>query len=72
MSTHDKPNMGSATPAPFGMRAEIEKKWGRFTSAEISDLKNVDDLIAKVQSKYQIDKAQARADVNAFAKGRQL
>ena len=72
MNTHETPKMGSATPAPSGMRAEIEKKWGRFNSAEIAGLNNIDDLIAQVQAKYQIDKAQARADVNAFAKGRQL
>ena len=31
-----------------------------------------DDLVAKVQTKYALDKVQAQKDVDAFAKGRQL
>ncbi|CAN1721918.1 General stress protein CsbD [Hyphomicrobium sp. 1Nfss2.1] len=55
-----------------GMRGEIAAKWGKFSSAEIAALKNKDDLVAQVQTKYQLEKAQAEKDVDAFAKGRQL
>ena len=55
-----------------GMRPEIAAKWGKFSTQEITDLKDKDDLVAKVQTKYGIDKAQAQRDVDAFAKGRAL
>jgi hypothetical protein len=54
------------------MRDEVGAKWGKFTTQEIADLKDRDDLVSQVQSKYQLDRAQAQRDVDAFAKGRQL
>lgn len=53
-------------------RSDIVKQWGKFTATEIAGLKDRDDLIAQVQSKYGLDKAQAQKDVDAFANGRQL
>jgi len=55
-----------------GMRSEIAQKWSKFSAEDVSALKSKDDLVAEVQSKYKIDKAQAQKDVDAFAKGRQL
>ena len=55
-----------------GMRSEIQVRWGKFSSQEIAALKNKDDLVAQVQTKYALDKTQAQRDVDAFAKGRQL
>ena len=55
-----------------GMRSEIQVRWGKFSSQEIAALKNKDDLVAQVQSKYSLDRAQAQRDVDAFAHGRQL
>jgi hypothetical protein len=61
------------TQAPAtGMRGEIQQKWGKFSAQEIAALKDKDDLVAQVQAKYVVDKAQAQRDVDAFAKGRQL
>ena len=54
------------------MRGEIQKQWSKFTYEEITALKSKDELVAKVQTKYALDKAQAQKDVDAFAKGRQL
>ena len=62
----------STTGSNAGMRSEIQVKWGKFSSQEIAALKNKDDLVAQVQSKYALDRAQAQKDVDAFAKGRQL
>jgi peptide-methionine (S)-S-oxide reductase len=42
------------------------------TYEEVSALKSKDELVAKVQTKYALDKMQAQKDVDAFAKGRQL
>ena len=58
--------------AGAGMRGEIQHKWGKFSAQEIAALKDKNDLVDKVQSKYQLDKARAQSDVDAFAKGRQL
>ena len=54
------------------MRGEIQKQWSKFTYEEVSALKNKDELVAQVQTKYALDKVQAQKDVDAFAKGRQL
>jgi hypothetical protein len=64
-------NTASAS-APIGMRSEIVAKWSKFSGADVTALKTKDDLVAQVQSKYQLDKAQAQKDVDAFANGRQL
>jgi hypothetical protein len=55
-----------------GMRGEIANKWPKLTAADVAALKNKEDLIAQVQSKYELDATQARNDVDAFAAGRQL
>jgi uncharacterized protein YjbJ (UPF0337 family) len=55
-----------------GMRGEIEQKWGKFSAEEIAELKDNDDLVAQIQTKYSRDKSQAQRDVDAFARGRQL
>jgi len=47
-------------------------RWGKFSSQENAALKDKDDLVAKVQTRYALDKAQAQKDVDAFAKGRPL
>lgn len=64
-------NIANAT-APIGMRSEIASKWSKISAQEVSALKTKDDLVAQVQSKYQLDRTQAQKDVDAFAKGRQL
>jgi uncharacterized protein YjbJ (UPF0337 family) len=64
------PNTAAGTPT--GMRGEIQKQWSKFTHEEVTALKNKDDLVVKVQTKYALDKAHAQKDVDAFAKGRQL
>jgi hypothetical protein len=55
-----------------GMRGEIAQKWPKLTAQDVAALKSKEDLITEVQSKYALDKAQARRDVDTFAKGRQL
>jgi hypothetical protein len=71
----EKANASNAANAPAhaeGMRGDIAQRWGKFSAAEIAALKDKDDLIAQVQSKYSIERAQALTDVDAFAKGRPL
>jgi hypothetical protein len=54
------------------MRSEIAAKWSKFSASDVAALKSKDDLVAQVQSKYQLDKAQAQKDVDTFANGREL
>ena len=68
--TSNQPASGAGSSA--GMRSEIQKKWSKFTYQEVSALKNRDDLVAQLQTKYGFDRAQAQRDVDMFANGRQL
>jgi len=72
MTTNNQPTPNTSQASGPRMRDEIAAKWGKFTTQEIADLKNNSDLVAQVQSKYQLDNAQAQRDVDAFAKGRLL
>jgi len=72
MSNITQPEFSRPLVPPSGMRGEIEQKWGKFSAQEIAALKDNDDLVAGLQTKYQLDKTQAQRDVDAFAKGRQL
>ena len=49
---------------------EIHGRWGKFSDNELAALKNKDDLVSQVQSRYSLDKAQAQKDVDALLKGR--
>ena len=72
MTNSTQPEAAKTQEPATGMRGEIQQKWGRFDADEIAALKDKDDLVAKLQTKYQLDKPQAQKDVDAFAKGRQL
>jgi len=72
MSDNAQSEAVRAQASTAGMRREIEQKWGKFSAQEIKALKDKDDLVAQVQTKYSLDRAQAQRDVDAFAKGRQL
>lgn len=72
MTNNTQPESAKTQEPATGMRGEIQQKWGRFDADEIAALKDKDDLVAKLQTKYQLDKPQAQKDVDAFAKGRQL
>lgn len=72
MTSNAQPNVAASNSGSVGMRSEISSKWGKFSATEIAAIKDKDDLIAQVQSKYSLDKAQAQRDVDTFAKGRQL
>ena len=72
MTSKTQPEAGKTKAPATGMRGEIQQKWGKFSAQEITALKDKDDLVAQVQTKYSLDKAQAQRDVDAFAKGRQL
>jgi hypothetical protein len=72
MTDNTRSESSTSQAAGAGMRGEIQQKWGKFSAQEIAALKDKSDLVTQVQSKYQLDKARAQSDVDAFAKGRQL
>jgi hypothetical protein len=49
---------------------EIAGKWSKFSEEEIAALKNRDELVTGVQSKYSLDDAQAGREVDSVLKGR--
>jgi hypothetical protein len=51
---------------------EISAKWGKFSEAELSDLKSNDELVHHLVAKYSLDQLKAQADVDAFMHGRHL
>jgi hypothetical protein len=72
MTNATQPTAAAPQADKAGMRNDIAQKWAKFNATEIANLKDKDDLVAQVQSKYSLDKAQAQRDVDAFANGRQL
>lgn len=70
----------NAGPANTGNEAENKKtllkdigaKWNKFSEQELGALKNRDDLVNQVVSKYSLDKGQAQRDVDTVMKGRQI
>lgn len=72
MTSTVQPNAAAPATSGTSMRSEIGSKWSKFSATEVAAIKDKDDLVAQVQSKYSLDKAQAQRDVDAFARGRQL
>jgi hypothetical protein len=53
------------------IRKDIQAKWSKFSDQELTSLKNKDDLVSQVVTKYGLDKPQALRDVDALFKGRE-
>jgi division protein CdvB (Snf7/Vps24/ESCRT-III family) len=51
---------------------DIGAKWGKFSEDELGALKDKDDLVTQIVTKYSLDKAQALRDVDTVLKGRQI
>ena len=51
---------------------EIKAKWSKFEEADLSALKNRDDVVSQVVAKYSLEKANVQRDVDSLLKGRHL
>jgi predicted Mrr-cat superfamily restriction endonuclease len=51
---------------------EVKAKWGKFEEADLSALKNRDDLVSQVVAKYGLEKGNVQQDVDSLLKGRHL
>jgi division protein CdvB (Snf7/Vps24/ESCRT-III family) len=65
-------NTGNAAENKQILLKDIGAKWNKFSEQELGALKNKDDLVAQVVTKYGTEKAQAQRDVDAVMKGRQI
>ena len=66
------PASGNSADAKKILLTDIRGKWGKFSEQELGALKNNDDLVSQVVTKYSLDKTQAQSDVDAVMKGRQI
>jgi hypothetical protein len=51
---------------------EIRAKWNKFEEADLSALKNRDDVVSQLVAKYGLEKANAQRDVDSLLQGRPL
>jgi hypothetical protein len=54
------------------VRREVGAKWNKFSEQDLSALKDRDDLVREVISRYGIEKNEAQRDVDSVLKGRQI
>jgi hypothetical protein len=66
--------MSPPTSAETGriVRQDIGAKWSRFSEQDLSALKDRDDLVRQVASRYGIEKCEAQHDVDSVLQGRQI
>ena len=72
MNTMNPSTNTQTTPDASQMiRKDIQAKWSKFSDQELTSLKNKDDLVNQVVTKYGLDKPQALRDIDALFKGRE-
>ena|ERR1700681_547787 len=54
------------------VRQEVGAKWNKFSEQDLSALKDRDDLVREVVSRYGIERSEAQRDVDSVLKGRQI
>ena len=69
------PNTSAPTPMQAKaearmLRSEIGNKWGKFTTQELDDLTDNDDLVSALVAKYGLDNAAATRDAATVVQGR--
>lgn len=52
------------------LRADIGRRWGKFSAQELTDLGDSDDLINQLVAKYGLDRDTAKRDAEEVVKGR--
>jgi hypothetical protein len=62
----------SAAESSRVVRSEVGAKWKKFSEQDLSALKDRDDLVREVVSRYGIEKSEAQRDVDSVLKGRHI
>ena len=67
------PSMNIQTPEAAKMiRTDIKAKWDKFSDQDLASLKNKDELVNQVVTKYGLERNVAQKDVDALLKGREF
>jgi hypothetical protein len=67
------PSMNVQTPeAAKIIRTDIKAKWDKFSDQDLASLKNKDELVNQVVTKYGLERNVAQKDVDALLKGREF
>jgi hypothetical protein len=59
----------SSTPQKIAAK-DVHAKWDKISEQDAAGMKTTSDLATQVQSKYSLDAAQAKSQVDAWANGR--
>ncbi len=54
------------------IRREVGARWGKFSEQDLSALKDRDDLVQEIVSRYGIETSEAQRDVDLVLKGRPI
>jgi hypothetical protein len=65
-------NPGGSAETSRTVRREVGAKWDKFSEQDLSALKNRDDLVQAIVSRYGIETNEARRDVDLVLKGRPI
>ena len=49
---------------------ELRRRWGKFDDVELAAIKSSADLVANIQTKYNLDNEHAQKKVDLWAQGR--
>lgn len=60
----------TAIEAKKMLRADIGGKWSKFSSQELTDLRDNDHLVSELVARYGLEKDAATRDAAAVVKGR--
>ncbi len=67
------PAMNIQTPEAAKMiRTDIKAKWDKFSDQDLASLKNKDELVNQVATKYGLERNLAQKDVDSLLKGREF
>jgi hypothetical protein len=54
------------------VRREVGAKWSKLSEQDLSALKDRDDLVREVVSRYGLEKGEAQRDVDSVLRGRRI
>jgi hypothetical protein len=54
------------------VRQEVGARWNKLSEQDLSALKDRDDLVREVVSRYGVEKSEAQRDVDSLLKGRPI
>jgi hypothetical protein len=65
-------NRGVSAENSRTIRCEVGAKWDKFSEQDLSALRDRDDLVQEIVSRYGIETSEAQRDVDLVLKGRPI